>query len=289
MYHRFPNTQGLELQCRHLRDHYQPVSMNDAAEMLSGNRPLTPYAVAVTVDDGYRDFYTSAYPIFSAYRIPVTVYLVTDFLDGNAWLWVDQVRYLFHHTKQPQCKMALPGRAFQLSCMTEEERRAAGRDACEALKQLSNEDRLSALRLLPELLEVELPATPPRGSEPLVWDEVRALAQAGVEFGSHTRRHPILSKVGSATELDDEIIGSKRRMEGVLETKVRHFCYPNGARDDISPEAVETVRRAGFETAVVTEPGLNRPGEDLLRLRRIGVDPRYQQQYFEQCAAAFGV
>ena len=70
---------------------------------------------------------------------------------------------------------------------------------------------------------------------------------------------------------------------------VRHFCYPNGLRRDISLEAAEAVRQAGYETAVTTEVGMNLRHTGLLRLRRIGVDPTYEPRYFEQCAAAFHI
>lgn len=53
------------------------------------------------------------------------------------------------------------------------------------------------------------------------------------------------------------LLGSGRTLEEVLYMPVRHFCYPNGLRRDISPEAAETVREAGYETAVTTEAGIN--------------------------------
>jgi hypothetical protein len=66
---------------------------------------------------------------------------------------------------------------------------------------------------------------------------------------------------------------------------VIHFCYPNGRPEDISEEAVACVRQAGFETAVTTETGLNYPGADLHRLKRIPADPEYPDFYFEEVVA----
>jgi hypothetical protein len=242
------------------------------------------------VDDGYRDFFDVAWPVFHAYQIPVTVYLVTGFLDGALWLWTDQVRYAFLNAHRPHCQMELPGGArLEFSLNSREERRQAARETTEALKLLPNDDRLRGLAALPELLAVAIPAAPPAGSEPLRWEEVRRMAQDGVAFGAHTRTHPILSRVTAPTELSAEIAGSKRRLEEALGQPVRHFCYPNGSWRDISPEAVNAVREAGYETAVTTEVGLNCAGADLLLLRRIGVEPTYQPRYFEQCAAAFRV
>jgi hypothetical protein len=36
---------------------------------------------------------------------------------------------------------------------------------------------------------------------------------------------------------------------------VRYFSYPNGKRDDVTPQVEETVRRAGYEGAVSTIEG----------------------------------
>jgi peptidoglycan/xylan/chitin deacetylase (PgdA/CDA1 family) len=290
MYHRFPDAAGLERQCRHLAKCYRVISLSEAAEALRAGRELAANSLVVTVDDGYRDVYEIAWPIFIAYRIPAMVYVVTGFLSGELWLWTDQVRYAFENARRNEVRIEMPGsEAWQFALQSNEERQAAGWKVVEALKLVSNEERLRAVGRLPELLEVKIPDEPPRGCEPLRWSEVREMAQGGIEFGAHTRRHPVLSRVSSAAELAEEIAGSKRCLEETLRAPVRHFCYPNGARRDISAEAVEMVQQAGYETAVTTEAGANGPGDDLLRLRRIGVDPGYELEYFQQCAAAFRV
>jgi peptidoglycan/xylan/chitin deacetylase (PgdA/CDA1 family) len=290
MYHRFPDVAGLEWQCRHLSQCYHVMPFSEAAARLAGEGDLPPNAVVVTVDDGYRDFYDVAYPIFTDYKIPATVYVVTDFLDGKLWLWTDQVRYAFEKTQRSTLRLELPGtRVLEFLLRSPEERRAASHKTTEVLKLLRNEDRLGVLALLPVLLAVTLPSEPPADFQPLRWEDLRRMAASGVEVGAHTRTHPILSRVTSTAELRDEIVGSKRRIEEVLGMPVRHFCYPNGLRRDIGPEVAEAVREAGYEAAVTTEPGMNLRPAGLLRLRRIGVDPTYEPRYFEQCAAAFHI
>jgi peptidoglycan/xylan/chitin deacetylase (PgdA/CDA1 family) len=288
MYHRFADAQALEAQCRHLRKHYRPLSLTAAADHLKSGKPFPLNSVVVTVDDGNRDFLEIAYPVFSSHQIPVTVYVVTDFLDRRLWLWVDQVRYAFEHTKLRQVRID-PGGVLQFDLGSEDQNKSAAWQTCEALKQVRNEQRLEALARLGDWLQVQIPEQPPAGCEPLAWDEVRAMARNGIEFGAHTRTHPVLSCVSSHAELAAEIAGSKRRIEEVLGWPVRHFCYPNGSTRDISTEAVEAVRQAGFETAVTTESGLNAVGGDPFLLRRIGVDPGYDRDYFARCAAGVNV
>ena len=92
MYHQFsPDRKTLAEQCEHMRRYYQPVSLTSISESLETGRPLPPNSIAITVDDGYRDFFLHAYPVFLEYQIPATVFLVSDFLDEKLWLWWDQI------------------------------------------------------------------------------------------------------------------------------------------------------------------------------------------------------
>ena len=226
MYHRFREPEPLARQLQHIRKHYSPVSMKQVSDWLSNAGPLPENALAVTVDDGYRDFYQVAHPVFREYGIPVTVYLVSGFLDRRLWLWVDQVRYAFLHSPAPSFRQDLSGhppRTFELG--TTESRKAAGHAVAEAAKKLANSARLQLLERLPNQLEIDLPEDAPPEHEPMHWEEARELAAGGiVELGAHTCTHPVLSRIASQQELEDESAGSKLRIEEQLDRPVDHFC-----------------------------------------------------------------
>jgi peptidoglycan/xylan/chitin deacetylase (PgdA/CDA1 family) len=271
MYHRFPDREAIAKQCAHIRAHYTLVSLTQTADWLLGGGGWPDNALVVTVDDGYRDFYRVAYPVFREHDIPATVYLVTEFLDRRQWLWVDRVRWAYLNSPA--------------GLGTPEQRRKAAYDAIEAAKQMPNQDRLAWLDQLPAELRVRVPEEAPPEYEPMTWDEVREAARGGIEFGAHTRTHPILSMLGGERDLSAEIAGSKRVVEEQLGRTVDHFCYPNGSARDFTPAATQVVRDAGFRTATTTFPGLVLPAADVLRLRRIGVDPGLEERYFAECAA----
>jgi len=290
MYHRFRRREPLARQCAHIREHYSPVSMSQAADWLMRRGQLPKNALAITVDDGYRDFYRVAYPVLREYGIPATVYLVSDFVEGSRWLWVDQVHYGFLQGQAQSFRMELPGQAkLSFTLGTPEARKAAARAVTDAAKKLSNSQRLRLLEMLPEQLRVCLPEETPAEYEPLRWDETREMAADGIEFGAHTRTHPILSRLTEEQELATEIEGSKRQIELRIGKAVEHFCYPNGGPEDVGREAVKAVRAAGFRTAVTAQSGLNRIDQDPFRLRRVAVEPEWDLHYFEQCAAGFRV
>jgi peptidoglycan/xylan/chitin deacetylase (PgdA/CDA1 family) len=105
---------------------------------------------------------------------------------------------------------------------------------------------------------------------PLSWEQVREMHRAGIEFGSHTLTHPMLSEV----PLDRarlEIADSRRRIEDVLGVPVSLFCYPRGDYDD---SVKQIVRDEGYVAACSTLPGLNDWSADLYALRRTYVSRR---------------
>jgi peptidoglycan/xylan/chitin deacetylase (PgdA/CDA1 family) len=91
-----------------------------------------------------------------------------------------------------------------------------------------------------------------------------------LRFEPHSRSHPLLPSL-SAGAARAEIAGSKKRLEDELGREALAFSYPHGAYDD----AIEgMVREAGFRMAVTDRQGLNRPGDDPIRIRRTMITSR---------------
>lgn len=87
-----------------------------------------------------------------------------------------------------------------------------------------------------------------------------------IEIGAHTVHHVSL-KEKLAPLVTYEILESKRMLENKYGISVVSFAYPNGAFDN---QAIETVKKSGFTTAVSTIPGTIQNNENkffLFRLR----------------------
>ncbi len=72
--------------------------------------------------------------------------------------------------------------------------------------------------------------------------QVRDLAQAGIEIGSHGLRHVRLPAARDA--LAQEVGGSRRILQEITGEPVSGFCYPYG---DLDAEAVARVRVTGYD------------------------------------------
>lgn len=289
-YHRFapglyPDVeQDLNRQCAFLKRHFELVPMAEIAQSLQSGRHLPPNALAITIDDGYRDFLLNAFPVFREWRIPATIYLITDFLDGKLWPWWNQVEYAVMHTTLPSVTFALiPASSPQtLPMASQHHKEQAVTSICGQIVRIPNQSRLDFLRVLPELFQVDLPGKAPAEYSPLTWDEVRFLAQDGIEFGGHTMTHPVLPNLEDPESIHREIAGSGKRVEQELGRAPLHFCYPNG---DFNEAALRSVERCGFQTAVTTRPGMNAPGVPRHMLKRLSVEPRMSDYYFRELLA----
>jgi len=267
MYHRFPNdAAGLREQCEHMRKHYHPVTLTDIADSLRGGRPLPANAIAVTIDDGYRDFVTAAHPVFHAYDIPTTIFVVSDFLDGARWLPHDVVRYALAHT-------ARKAPAVDVSAFNAR------------LKGRPHAERDAAIAALVRELEVDIPSRPPEEYAPMTWDDARGIVREGVEIGVHTKTHAILSQVTDAARLLEEILTPRARIEAELGRPALHFCYPNGRSQDFTAATIDLLKTSGFATAVTTERGINFADAAPFQLRRLGVEPNNPMPYFAELLA----
>jgi hypothetical protein len=162
MYHRFPDAAGtLEGQCEHLRRRYCPVTLTQVAQAFASGEALPPNAVAVTVDDGYRDFLLRGYPVFRRFHIVPTVFLVSDFVDGKRWMPGDTLAYALQQTRASTVEFDAPDGAHRTFPITTADGRSiAHRHICDALKRIGEPARRRAFEDLVRTLHVEVPATP---------------------------------------------------------------------------------------------------------------------------------
>ena len=82
---------------RLIANKYHPVTAEEVLEAASGNRKLPPYAVLVTVDDGYRDFKNHIWRIAKPYGIRPVLFVPTAFI-GSGVFWWDQLYDALHRT-----------------------------------------------------------------------------------------------------------------------------------------------------------------------------------------------
>lgn len=102
----------------------------------------------------------------------------------------------------------------------------------------------------------------------LSWSQVRDMARHGMDIEAHSMSHPDLTTVNRA-QLENEVTGARRRLEGALHRSVRVFAYPYGSYD---ARVESAVRRAGLRAAFTTHQGWWEESASPLTLPRVYVD-----------------
>jgi peptidoglycan/xylan/chitin deacetylase (PgdA/CDA1 family) len=255
--------EAFEAQIAYLASRRKVLSLDDLLDVRRGRTRLPPRSVAVTFDDGYRDFAAYAWPTLRRYDVPAILFVPTDYPDRpeHAFWWDRLHAAIFASSHR---SLRLP--ATTLPLRDDSERLEAFRTLRREVQQLEQRRGMS----LVDAVEAALDAPPPHGCV-LGWDELRRLAREGLAIAPHTRTHALLDRL-EPRAAEDEILGSARDLERELGEAAPAFAYPYGSHSDA---VVACVSRAGFELAFTTRRGRNDlRHDDWLRLRRVNIGVR---------------
>ena len=225
-----------------LRCGYEIISLND---IISHLRPRSKRFVAITFDDGYRDNFDLALPIFQRYGVPFTIFITSGMVRRTLSYWWRCLEELL--LRKQSLDAGFLGKRINLA--TRDAKLAAWQPLRDAylFDQNSARQELTALFAREGISETQL-----LDQDTLDEEMVKALARIpGVEIGGHTENHPQLSKL-TDDEAKTEIQGNKAYLESLIDREVRHFAYPFGGKEDCGPREFAMVRDLGFATAVTT-------------------------------------
>lgn len=240
-------------QMEHIKKNYNLINCEHLIAWLYGKRELPQRAALITFDDGYQDNLGNAYPILNALDIPAVIFITTDFIGSKTPFYWDFVAYSFSQTNKDCVNLPLLG---NVKWTNVNERDNVLHRWITVLKKVPDVQKQECIGQLTNLLEVAIEEDAFMGLY-LNWDQVRQLSRDGIEFGSHTASHPILTRVDSA-HVRTELKKSKDRIEEEIGKPVIAFAYPNGQKDDYSQEIINQVRELGMNIAFSLLPGPTR-------------------------------
>ncbi|HKA39377.1 MAG TPA: polysaccharide deacetylase family protein [Burkholderiales bacterium] len=188
---------------------------------------IPPYALVVTLDDGHMTN-RAALDVFRRHGVVPTLYLCSQIAGTRRHFW------------------------FRFP--------AADVDA---LMRLPTHERLRRLAAAGYSPTAQYPEAE---RQALSREEIAEMAD-GVEFGSHSRFHPVLTMC-SDQECAEEIVVSHAEVEALTGRRCDHFAYPNG---DYTEREIELVRSAGYRSARTIDVGWNGANTDPYRLKVTGV------------------
>jgi peptidoglycan/xylan/chitin deacetylase (PgdA/CDA1 family) len=233
-----------ERQIRFLRENFKVVTLEHGLNCIqqgqSGDKPW----VAITIDDGFVDNYTHAWPVLQRYGVPAAIFVATDFIDTGRSPWPIQIVEILDRTEA--LSMEFP---FHADLRSHTARSAVLEKLKRVWAPLRPEERFSRLIELRKYLRVD------HSSQylPLSWDQARKMQGGGMTFGSHTVYHSIISETDSRVT-KEEILHSKQRIEEELHVPCNFFAYPDGGHN---AKAADAVKSAGYLGGLTQNRGHN--------------------------------
>jgi len=258
-----------------LRRHFAPVSLDEVMDAAMLGTSLPPNAVLVSFDDGYRDNHEHALPVLLRYGMKAVFFVSTAYLTDRRLFWWEQVSLFVRNSTNEVLRLAYPD-PIEIDLRAPGARAIAIRRLNRVIKDHHGLDLERFLGDLPAACGVAWSAAEERSRADdalMTWTEVRALADAGMAIGSHTRNHRVLQTV-PPNDLDGELAGSRQEIEERLGRPVRSIAYPVGRAIAAEPAIRSALRHAGYELGFTTTPGINRfeRADDLFDLKRLPID-----------------
>lgn len=248
-----------------IKQYFKVMTLGGYLERVVQNKTIPWNTLIITIDDGYMDFYNIAYPLLKKYKLKATLFPVVNFVEKQIWLWPDRIQYAIEKTKKIKIQFHFHGKDFNLQFYSMREKFIAFKKLSDYSISIEDQSKWELIRYFETLLKVVPPSIPPAFFSSVTWEQLKEMQNNGVEIGSHTLNHPILSKI-LIEDLNTEIGISKQRIEEKLNCNISSFCYPNSAPPDINEKVVEAVKIAGYQGAVFsTIPG----NDDLFKIPRI--------------------
>jgi peptidoglycan/xylan/chitin deacetylase (PgdA/CDA1 family) len=271
-------TQAFYNQMNYVRRNFDVISFQDLHAIESEGKALPDRPLIITFDDGYRDNYTNAFPVFKEFRIPATVFVEIGHTRLRSLYWWDLIAYCFKTTARTGIILDQIS-ADLLPLRTARDRRSAIEHVLRWIKRVPERTKAQFIEDLPGALGVSITSGLADGMH-LSWGEIREMADCGIEFGSHTVTHPVLSNVDDA-RLEREVFDSKTALERQLHKEVIVFSYPVGGKGNFDSRARAAVARAGYKYAVSYVDGVaGRVGIDRYALPRIHVEADHSLNLF---------
>lgn len=226
---------------------YRFISLDCLHDILKRGDKTTKNIV-MTMDDGYADNYSLAYPIFKKFNIPFVIYVTTSFPDGTAILWwyvLEELIFQNSHIYLTDGSRYLCDSAeFKIKTFMEIRKKIISLPRDNFIDKLQNLFFHYNINWHNKVTELAL-----------TWENLVKMSKDPlVTIGAHTITHPALNLL-SKSEIIDEAMKSKELIESHIGKKVEHFCYPFGGHNEVGKNEFAVVKNLGFKTATTTRFG----------------------------------
>ncbi|GHE89401.1 polysaccharide deacetylase family protein [Thalassotalea profundi] len=259
---------AFEQQVIELKKHFKIINTVELSKLIAHGEIVNDRFAVITFDDGYLDNFTEALPVLKKHKIPAVFYLTTELLESRQITWWDEIAYLLR--KAHGMKYQLPNGTLEYTLEKDNIDKIIQRIMSE-IKQTKNLSVLTALQdIRSKFPEARTKLLAENHELFMGWEHAEELLKQGMEIGSHTLTHPIL------TQLEDEqhrkeIVESKAILEKRLNCTINSIAYPVGRYYCYDHNTFEYTAEAGYKIGFNNEPGYHRSIGNALDINRFCV------------------
>lgn len=200
-----------------------------------------PFAV-FTMDDGYKDNFTKAYPVFKNNNVPFTIFLSTDFPDKKAILWWYVLEDLILSNRE-----IVLSNGNKYDCSTMEHKEKTFLDIRLEILALDQTKLLEELNKLFSGYDIDWFSRTDELS--MTWSDVEELSKDSlVTIGGHTKHHYNLKALPDSQTVVEEVnSGVEILKQHGINPEV--FAYPFGSTNEVGEREIKILASLKFKCA----------------------------------------
>jgi peptidoglycan/xylan/chitin deacetylase (PgdA/CDA1 family) len=228
-----------------LGQHFRIVPPEEFAEKFHERGRSRPLAT-VTFDDGYSDVFHHAFPLLKRKGVPAGIFVITDLIGSTQPPVHECLHALLIGVSRTSTGMRMSDLLCELNLVPTVRQRAEKMtfDPFSMTQFVLRNLTMADVQRVMDRLQSEknVAAASPAELQPLSWEMLAEMRDAGMTVGSHSKRHPFLTNESKPLALE-EAVGSRRKLQEKLGVEAACFAYPCGG---FNASVVDDVATAGY-------------------------------------------
>lgn len=212
--------------------------------------------IVVTIDDGFRDIYLYAFPIFKKHQVPFTFYVSSDLIKyGCDKCNLPEMDGIIIISDIISARQSLNIMGNRILCKTQKQKDKAFGLIWKNFSEQKKKTNSSGREILCSILKEENINFDYYFHEYVCQpEELREMAQSDLcTIGSHGKSHQALPIIQSEKFLEAEFLESLSAIEAWIGKKIYHFSYPYGQYNEL----VKSYAQKYYTSAVTIAPPRN--------------------------------
>lgn len=232
---------------RQTKNRFNIISIAEIGKYLQ--TPQKKKFIVFTMDDGYKDNFTEALPVFKKYNVPFTIFAAANFPEKNAVLWWYELEDLLLANDE-----IILSDGSKYKCVTKAEKEQAFLDIRLKILALNQENLVNELNKM--FCDYKINWSAKCDELCLSWEDLQMLNKEPlVTIAAHTAHHFNLKALKSENAVTDEVQQGLDLFNGKLGMQPDFFAYPFGSDNEVSQREVNVLEKMSFSAAFLAYGG----------------------------------